>query len=686
MSIEVKIGSCLFYPDIGVLKSENTETQLESKHILILSYLLKNHNSLVTKDELREHVWGGRFTSDNNIAAKISELRRFLGDSYKNPVYIKTYHQRGYSLIASIEDYELSYRAETKNLKESLQFKQEVSKSFLKKQLFLVVFLIFTILLFNTEAVKTDEINFVKFQNLSFLKGQEHSPSLSPNGLYMAFSSRVNPHESWILKLQDIRSNKIIDIDTDGNSHFSAEWSKDSNFLYYIKNVGLSCEIWRAKLNLDKQLFDKSKVVSCGKNASLSPISLTSDGQWLYYSYADDNQSPFYLKKINLISGREFIVTAPVSGLAGDYSHDLSPDGKQLLILRSIRGTQIEMLKMDLKTRVTSTLKILPTILYKAVWDHTGEYIYYYDLERNLTKFSPLTGEEVILDIPMQDVQYLSRSIENKFLTVIGSFFSHHIVSAHFPFSDKNSLSVEVESSFNDGKVNAFSKDEQFLFVSDRSGKNQIWLKSNAVIKQLSKYRRQRELSDLQISPDGKQVAFLLDGELHIMAISSQQTRKVTNMPPLAANPVWSCDGQAILFTLFTDEGTHLARFDLISSQYRIQLEHVDSIRSDCSLNRYFIRQSSFEVALLDLDLNLQPIYMPYKLKGRLWEVSDGKLYHIKGDIMYRVTIDQGIVDTSLLPLSNVDNFSVNGDKIFFDQKTATETNISSIEIVATQH
>ena len=47
----------------------------------LLAYLLERSNSVVSKDELLEHVWKGRVVSDTTIASAIKSARKAIGDS-----------------------------------------------------------------------------------------------------------------------------------------------------------------------------------------------------------------------------------------------------------------------------------------------------------------------------------------------------------------------------------------------------------------------------------------------------------------------------------------------------------------------------------------------------------------------------------------------------------------------------
>lgn len=68
----------------------------------VLLYLVKHHDRPVSKDELLENIWAGKVVSEDALTVAISQLRKALGDSARQPDYIKTLPGKGYQLIAPV--------------------------------------------------------------------------------------------------------------------------------------------------------------------------------------------------------------------------------------------------------------------------------------------------------------------------------------------------------------------------------------------------------------------------------------------------------------------------------------------------------------------------------------------------------------------------------------------------------
>ena len=70
----------------------------------VMTQLVSNHQRLVTKSELFDTVWGGRFVGEAALTSRIKAARRALGDDGGTQRYIRTVRGRGYQFVGSIID------------------------------------------------------------------------------------------------------------------------------------------------------------------------------------------------------------------------------------------------------------------------------------------------------------------------------------------------------------------------------------------------------------------------------------------------------------------------------------------------------------------------------------------------------------------------------------------------------
>lgn len=72
--------------------------QLKTMEYKLLSYLAKNKNRIIPKEELFQKVWGDSFVGDGTLNVHIRHLREKIETNPKNPQFIKTVWGTGYVL------------------------------------------------------------------------------------------------------------------------------------------------------------------------------------------------------------------------------------------------------------------------------------------------------------------------------------------------------------------------------------------------------------------------------------------------------------------------------------------------------------------------------------------------------------------------------------------------------------
>lgn len=68
----------------------------------LISYLSANPGRLISRDEIIEAVWKGRFVSDATVSGCVKSARKALGDSGDSQKYIRTVRGRGFQFVAPV--------------------------------------------------------------------------------------------------------------------------------------------------------------------------------------------------------------------------------------------------------------------------------------------------------------------------------------------------------------------------------------------------------------------------------------------------------------------------------------------------------------------------------------------------------------------------------------------------------
>jgi DNA-binding winged helix-turn-helix (wHTH) protein/TolB-like protein len=100
-----RFGVFEFDADAAVLKRSDRIVSLEPQPARALALLLSRPGDLVTRDEMRAHLWGAdtHVDFDRGLAYCIGQLRAALGDSADNPRFVQTLPRRGFRFIAPVD-------------------------------------------------------------------------------------------------------------------------------------------------------------------------------------------------------------------------------------------------------------------------------------------------------------------------------------------------------------------------------------------------------------------------------------------------------------------------------------------------------------------------------------------------------------------------------------------------------
>jgi predicted ATPase/DNA-binding winged helix-turn-helix (wHTH) protein len=101
--LEYRFGPFTLAFDRRELARDGERIHLAPRSSDLLIELVRCAPELVTKDELFRRVWSDATVVDGALSVAMADLRRALGDSARDPVYIETVHRRGYRFKAAID-------------------------------------------------------------------------------------------------------------------------------------------------------------------------------------------------------------------------------------------------------------------------------------------------------------------------------------------------------------------------------------------------------------------------------------------------------------------------------------------------------------------------------------------------------------------------------------------------------
>ncbi len=84
------------------LKKNGETVAIEKQAFDLLHLLADNSERVLSKDEIVEKLWDGRFITDSSISTAVKQARRAVGDDGAAQRVIKTVHGRGFRFVADV--------------------------------------------------------------------------------------------------------------------------------------------------------------------------------------------------------------------------------------------------------------------------------------------------------------------------------------------------------------------------------------------------------------------------------------------------------------------------------------------------------------------------------------------------------------------------------------------------------
>jgi DNA-binding winged helix-turn-helix (wHTH) protein len=85
------------------LRKDGSPIKLQEQPFKVLALLAERPGKIVTREELREQIWGNTFVDfDQSLNKAINRVREALNDNAATPEYVETVPRRGYRFIAPV--------------------------------------------------------------------------------------------------------------------------------------------------------------------------------------------------------------------------------------------------------------------------------------------------------------------------------------------------------------------------------------------------------------------------------------------------------------------------------------------------------------------------------------------------------------------------------------------------------
>lgn len=90
--------------DTVTIQIDGVPQACEPKAFALLQMLIENGSRMVTKEEVIERLWDGRFITDSALTSCLNAARRAVGDDGRQQRVIRTIPKRGFRFVAELEE------------------------------------------------------------------------------------------------------------------------------------------------------------------------------------------------------------------------------------------------------------------------------------------------------------------------------------------------------------------------------------------------------------------------------------------------------------------------------------------------------------------------------------------------------------------------------------------------------
>ena len=322
-----QVGDWEVHPALNEVQNGGEVRHLELKVMDVLCYLARHSGEVLTKERLIQAIWPDTFVTDDALKYAIVSLRKALEDDARDPRYICTIPRRGYQLVAVVQFPERDHSPE-----EWTQKKRRSNRIWvvgLAAVLVLLVAETWVLIQFSPDdAAYPPPINVQVTTSI----GDEQYPSLSPDGLFVAFNGREGDQDDWDIYVKEIGGPGLIQLTNNPADDIRPLWSPDGRQILFQRREGD-----RRVFLLKSPLGGEEKRVTAfpaGESSfSSRGVSWSPDGRRLALALKSKDE-PLSIWELSLDSLNTAQVTHPPTGTYGDNDPAYSPDGRKLAFVR----------------------------------------------------------------------------------------------------------------------------------------------------------------------------------------------------------------------------------------------------------------------------------------------------------------------------------------------------------------
>tara|TARA_R110001599_G_scaffold8069_2_gene38745 strand:- start:2476 stop:4500 length:2025 start_codon:yes stop_codon:yes gene_type:complete len=598
---------------------------LDNLEFQVLKYLVEHKEVVVTKDELLA-LWPSRVVMDHSLARVMSILRKKLGDSSKNPTFIKTLNRQGYLYIglnSAVTDTQIA----SEKIKRSIPILPLIFAVSL-------LVLLSTIWYFSSDSRPNEQFIY-QTEIIVDPDTQKQDLSINQSGSHLAYSARTLGQEYWFLRVKSLRTNSVIDHKIDDVNTSHPVWLDDNTLVFQHKSEN-ECSIKKISLLPTGQLSDVSNITSCNRNSASQTMAALTNSSVLVAEVSPLNgRSLIHL--LDIASGKKSVIEQSENDDSEIYFLQTSPDRKHLVTLSTANwfSTTIKLYDIDdFKNEIWR--KEIKNILYTVAL--TNEKLTYIN-EYGGVSVSYFNSNQVeSLNAIFTSKVYSPMAHENNIFLLEGLYASTNLTLVNF-LTNK----VKDISHFNGANMTLPKQvnNKKFLFVSNQSGKNQLWLASidSGEAKQLTVLDRSYNISSYDVDGLLNRIAMTTQFGVLVLNKENNGQYKVLTSIPDAQDPV-IYEG-LLFYTKIRSDGTDIYQYDLLTQVEQLYIKDGYKLVQDAG---YFYYIKYFQPGIWRVSINDKNHFFETPLESltlEQWYIKNGELYLLNESQMIKYNLEQ---------------------------------------------
>ena len=564
------LGECVINCHDMTISVGDNSVQLPAKVFEFLKLLILHAGQTVTKEQAIDEVWLGNIeVGKRGTGNAIWQLRKSLTRLGIEPeTYFKTITKVGYQLLITptgIEEIPVAQvSVNNKHSRISIRYLPYIFTGLI---LTVIATVVVTVLL--PDAVQPHAEKLVT--RITNFEGVEEQAAISPDGRYMAFQWRREKRKGQ-LYIKDLSDSDapLRQITMTSDKETSPTWSPDGLSLAYLRfSQQGKCSVHVRELITNRDHLIDTNCMSIGY---LHSLEWSPDGERL--AYAKSQEDRVSVVTYHFESAEISAFTFPAAG-EEDLLMSWSADSQQLVFVRSV-----EMKAKIFVKSFTQDAQLLidgETMVIGLEWDRQANQVYFNALR---------DGNFVIelFDIESQKLMAFHRDDTISSLALnYGTrelYYSRHLAQEHITIRSLSDGQVhrQLASSSRDMFGQAVASSRDILFLSNRSGAWELWLKQETVSKQLT--REQGLVSIPAASPVNNQFVIAMKPEQSVnyeLYLGTLPNEKLAPLPGIdgdVRNPSFSRDGTQVYFSSNMAGQWGIYRYTLASEEVEMIAEN----------------------------------------------------------------------------------------------------------------